>query len=76
LENAVLRVEPAHLLFLLARPVLESVLCITSELGSSMSSPWLNFGLLQQTSSLWSKAKDCSRYSALERSQGLGLQDN
>ena len=48
--------------------------------GSSMSSPWLNSGLLRQTSFLWSKAKDCSRYSALERrlerSQGLGLQDN
>jgi AAA family ATP:ADP antiporter len=35
---------------------------------------------LRQTSFLWSKAKDCSRYSVLERrlerSQGPGLQDD
>jgi len=45
-----------------------------------MSSPWLNFGLLRQTSFLWSKAKDYFHYSVLERrleqSQGPGLQDD
>jgi hypothetical protein len=60
-----------------ARPVLESASCITSGSESSVSSPWLNFGLLRQTSFLRSKAKDYFRYSELERrlerSQGLGF---